>query len=68
MVDHLSRVTWAHARGPAVSNSFPGRLGPVPEASQCRPDVLGDLRLGLRFLGVDQLSRLTRARFEGLRV
>ena len=52
-VDQWSRVTQALDLGLAGSTSYPWRLGPVPEASQCRPDVLGVLSLSPRIHGVD---------------
>ena len=45
--------------------SCPRHLGPIPEASRCRPDVPGNSRLGPKARGVDQLSRLNLVQFQG---
>ena len=80
-VDPLSLATQALVGGTTVSIRCPGQLGPVPQGPWCRPDILGDLGSGPRprgrpavlgalgtgpkALGVDQLTRVTRARIRG---
>ena len=60
-VEHLSRVTRVRVRGPAVSTSCPGRIGPVPVGPQYRPTVPGDSHPCPRAHGIDEPSRVTRA-------
>ena len=61
-VDQLSWATRTLIRGPLVSTSSPGFLGPGSEGPRCRPAFLGDSASALMALGVDQLSRATPAR------
>ena len=77
----LSRATRTVARGPAVSTistgrlglwsavplltSCPRRLGPMPEAPRGEPDFPGDFGQAPSACGVDQMSRVSRARFRG---
>src|SRR5512136_1589372 len=64
VVDQLSQETRDLVGGPAVSNSLPGRLRPVPEGLQCPPTVPGDSDRD-RGLGVDEMSLATRTHAEG---
>src|SRR5512137_2969260 len=61
----MSRATLARLREPAVWTSYPGSLALASMAPQGRPAVPGDWGLGPKALGVDQLSRATRARIRG---
>ena len=77
----LSRATRAGAQGPAVSTKSTGRLGfwaevplltscprrpgPMPEGTRGRIAVPGEFGQAPTACGVDQLSRVTRARFRG---
>ena len=54
--------TWVRVL--AVSTSSPGRLVPTSEGLQVRPEFLGDSGPCPSTRGVDQLSRVTRARFQ----
>ena len=64
-VDHASRLTRAHARGPSVWTSSPGQVGTVPGASWGRPDFPGASGPCRRACGVEQLSRATRDQVRG---
>ncbi|RKM63972.1 hypothetical protein C0215_19530, partial [Clostridioides difficile] len=77
----LSRATRAGAQGPAVSTKSTGRLGfwaevplltscprrpgPMPEGTRGRIAVPGEFGQAPTACGVDQLSRVTRARVRG---
>ena len=64
-VDLDSQVTWAHAKGPAVSTSCPERLRPWSEGTWGYTDVLGHSYFGPRARWFDLLSRATRAWVRG---
>jgi len=64
VVDQWSQETRDLGGGPAVSNSLPGRLRPVPEGLQWPATGPGDSD-GARGLGGDQMSLATRTHAEG---
>ena len=64
----MSWVTRARVRGPLVSSSCPGRLGPVSNGPRCRSAVPGDSGPCPRSRGVDQLSLMTRTSVRVLEV
>ena len=61
-LDQMSRPTWGGVPLPAVSHSSPERLGALVRWPAMSTSVLDDLRSGPRAHGVDQPSRVTRAR------
>ena len=63
-VNQLSRMSWAFFRGPKESTSCPWRLGPESKGPWCQPSVPGDSHSSPWIRGVEQLSRVTGARFQ----
>ena len=61
-LDQMSRPTWGGVPLPAVSHSSPERLGALVRWPAMSTSVVDDLRSGPRAHGVDQPSRVTRAR------
>ena len=63
-VNQLSRMSWAFFRGPKESTSCPWQLGPESKGPWCQPSVPGDSHSSPWIRGVQQLSRVTGARFQ----
>lgn len=65
-VDQPSRATQTHSVGPMVTTCSPGLICTVSECPWFQPALAGESRSGPMARGVDQLTRATHTRSDGL--